>query len=220
MPRSIKLLNHLYLYNSPKKFARLLLCFILYLLDSTLIPSKINASYFEINPTIKSAYSEIIKTKLSTGRAILEKDKSNNGFKIYLKSYADLIQLLITEDKVFYEQFLDNQSSRLKYLVNLDKKSPYARVLQAEVHLHSAFVKLSIEIAVLVHPVVGSDYLDIIQVVHAGTRHVGPTRKPHPRTGEAKEAPARLIRPEGASCLRDSPPVSVRRPRAAPRPRR
>jgi predicted negative regulator of RcsB-dependent stress response len=101
-----------------------------------------NASDFEINPTIKSAYSEIIKTKLSTGRAILEKDKTNNGLKIYLKSYADLIQLLITEDKIFYEQFIDNQVSRLEFLENLDVKSPYTRMLQAEVRLHTAFVKL------------------------------------------------------------------------------
>ena len=103
---------------------------------------RVNASNFDISPTIKSAYSEIIKTKLATGRAILEKEKTNSGLKIYLKSYADLIQLLITEDKIFYEQFIDNQASRLDFLEKLDKKSPYARMLQAEVHLHTAFVKL------------------------------------------------------------------------------
>ncbi len=113
---------------------------ILHSLLTTISPS--NASDFEISPTIKSAYSEIIKTKLATGRAILERDKSNNGFKVYLKSNADLIQLLITEDKVFYPQFIDNQAGRLEYLANLDKKSPYARMLQAEVHLHTAFVRL------------------------------------------------------------------------------
>ena len=79
---------------------------------------------------------------MSVGRGILEKDKTQNGFNVYLKSYADLIQLLITEDKVFHQQFIDNQVSRLLFLENLDKKSPYSRVLQAEVHLHTAFVKL------------------------------------------------------------------------------
>ena len=116
------------------------LCIILYSLLT--ITSPLKAADFEINLTIKSAYSEIIKTKLSVGRSILEKDKTRNGFTIYLKSYADLIQLLITEDKVYYEQFIDNQVSRLEFLEQLDKKSPYARVLQAEVHLHTAFVKL------------------------------------------------------------------------------
>ena len=119
---------------------RLKLFIILYSLLT--ITSPLKASDFEINPTIKSAYSEIIKTKLSVGRSILEKDKTRNGFTVYLKSYADLIQLLITEDKIFYEQFIDNQVSRLEYLANLDKKSPYLRMLQAEVHLHTAFVKL------------------------------------------------------------------------------
>ncbi|MDZ7898731.1 MAG: tetratricopeptide repeat protein [Arcicella sp.] len=113
---------------------------ILYTLSSIIYTSK--ASDFEINPTIKSAYSEIIKTKLTSARAILEKDKTHNGLKIYLKSYADLIQLLITEDKIFYEQFIDNQTSRLEFLKNSDSTSPYTRMLQAEVHLHTAFVKL------------------------------------------------------------------------------
>ncbi|MEY4538544.1 MAG: hypothetical protein RLZZ306_301, partial [Bacteroidota bacterium] len=87
-------------------------------------------------------YSEIIKTNLGVGRAILENDKTNNGIKIYLKSYADLIQLLINEEKNFYNQFIDNQESRLAYLENLDKKSPYNRFLQAEIRIHTAFVKL------------------------------------------------------------------------------
>ena len=116
------------------------LSYIPFIIFITISPLK--ASDFDINPTIKAAYAEIIKTKLIVGRAILERDKSVNGFNIYLKSYADLIQLLITEDKKFYEQFIDNQASRLVYLEHLDKKSPYARVLRAEVHLHTAFVKL------------------------------------------------------------------------------
>ncbi len=95
-----------------------------------------------MNPTMKRAYSEIIKTNLSVGRAILENDKTNNGVKIHLKSYADLIQLLINEEKNFYEQFIDNQNSRLAYLEKLDKKSPYNRFLQAEIRIHTAFVKL------------------------------------------------------------------------------
>ena len=107
-----------------------------------IITPPLKAADFEITPTIKSAYSEIIKTKLSIGRDILQKDKNPNGFTVYLKSYADLIQLLITEDKIFYKQFIDNQASRLEFLEKLDKKSPYARVLQSEVHLHTAFVKL------------------------------------------------------------------------------
>jgi tetratricopeptide (TPR) repeat protein len=95
-----------------------------------------------MNPTMQKAYSEIIKTNLALGRTILENDKTNNGVKVYLKSYADLIQLLIVEDKTFYAQFIDNQVSRLEYLEKLDKKSPYNRFLQAEIRIHTAFVKL------------------------------------------------------------------------------
>ena len=91
---------------------------------------------------MQRAYSEIIKTNLSLGRTILENDKTNNGVKVYLKSYADLIQLLVNEEKDFYPQFIDNQISRIAYLEKLDKKSPYNRFLQAEVRLHTAFVRL------------------------------------------------------------------------------
>jgi tetratricopeptide (TPR) repeat protein len=116
---------------------KLLLIFIL-----TLISLSLKASDFEMNLTMQRSYSEIIKTNLSIGRAILENDKTNNGIKVYLKSYADLIQLLINEEKDFYEQFIDNQTSRIAYLEKLDKKSPYNRFLQAEIRIHTAFVKL------------------------------------------------------------------------------
>jgi predicted negative regulator of RcsB-dependent stress response len=108
----------------------------------TLISLSLKAADFDMNPTMQKAYSEIIKTNLTVGRTILENDKTNNGVKIYLKSYADLIQLLIAEDKNFYAQFIDNQISRLEYLEKLDKKSPHNRFLQAEIRIHTAFVKL------------------------------------------------------------------------------
>jgi tetratricopeptide (TPR) repeat protein len=108
----------------------------------TLISLSPKAADFDMNPTMQKAYSEIIKTNLVVGRTILENDKTNNGVKVYLKSYADLIQLLIDEEKYFYEQFIDNQTSRIVYLEKLDKKSPYNRFLQAEIRIHTAFVKL------------------------------------------------------------------------------
>jgi tetratricopeptide (TPR) repeat protein len=107
-----------------------------------LISLRTKAADFDMNPTMQKAYSEIIKTNLSVGRAILDNDKTNNGIKVYLKSYADLIQLLINEEKGFYEQFIDNQTSRIAYIERLDKKSPYNRFLQAEIRIHTAFVKL------------------------------------------------------------------------------
>jgi tetratricopeptide (TPR) repeat protein len=113
---------------------------LIFLINLIFLSSK--AADFDMNSTMQRAYSEIIKTNLSVGRMILENDKTNNGIKIYLKSYADLVQLLIAEDKKFYSQFIDNQNSRLEYLEKLDKKSPYNRFLQAEVRIHTAFVKL------------------------------------------------------------------------------
>ena len=115
---------------------------LLLIFSLTLISLSPKAADFDMNPTMQRAYSEIIKTNLSVGRTIVENDKTNNGVKVYLKSYADLIQLLINEEKDFYEQFIDNQTNRITYFEKLDKKSPYNRFLQAEIHIHTAFVKL------------------------------------------------------------------------------
>jgi hypothetical protein len=94
--------------------------FLIFLL--TLISLSSKASDFDMNPTMQKAYSEIIKTNLTVGRTILENDKTNNGVKVYLKSYADLIQLLIAEDKNIYAQFIDNQTNRLEYLEKFRQK--------------------------------------------------------------------------------------------------
>lgn len=114
------------------------------------------ANDFEWNSSMQKAYSQILKMKLSSGRAILDTDKNNNGIKYYLQSYADLVQLLVTENKGLYHDFLTAQETRLEAIDALDKKSPYRKFLQAEIKLHSAFVKLKFG-----HEVKGS--LDIIK---------------------------------------------------------
>lgn len=100
------------------------------------------ASDFEMTASMQKAYSDILKMKLSAGRSILAREKATNGVNTYLQSYADLIELLVTEDKVRYEQFLENQAERLSFIDKLDEKSPYQKFLKAEIHLHTAFVKL------------------------------------------------------------------------------
>ncbi|MEA5425801.1 tetratricopeptide repeat protein [Arcicella lustrica] len=107
-----------------------------------LITTSGKASDFEMNSAMQKAYSEILKMKIANGRSILAHDKSVNGVNIYLNSYADLIELMITEDKFLYEKFINHQDERIDLIENLDKKSPYFRFLLAELHLHSAFVKL------------------------------------------------------------------------------
>lgn len=100
------------------------------------------SSDFNMNASMQKAYSEILKLKIANGRSILANDKAVNGVNPYLRSYADLVELMITEDKSLYEKFIDNQDLRLDFIESLDKKSPYQRFLKAEIHLHSAFVKL------------------------------------------------------------------------------
>jgi tetratricopeptide (TPR) repeat protein len=101
------------------------------------------ATDFDFNLTIQNAYNEVLNMKLFSARSLILKEKKRGNLCTnYIESYADMVQLLVSEDKVFYEQFIVNQEDRLSDLENSEEKSPYRKFLQAEIRLHTAFVKL------------------------------------------------------------------------------
>jgi tetratricopeptide (TPR) repeat protein len=109
----------------------------------SLFSHNIFATDFDFNSTIQNAYSEVLNMKLSSARSLILKEKKRSNLCTnYIESYADMVQLLVSEDKVFYEQFIVNQEDRLSVLENSAEKSPYQKFLQAEIRLHTAFVKL------------------------------------------------------------------------------
>ncbi|MFD1817451.1 Tetratricopeptide repeat-containing protein [Pseudarcicella hirudinis] len=128
------------LLQKPIRFGRIILNFILFFI---LISYNSFSADFELTPQMQKAYSEILKMRIYSGRNLLLADKNQpNGFRAYLESYADMIELLASENPNDYDEFIDQQSDRLSFISSLDKSSPYNKLLQAEVRLHSAFVKL------------------------------------------------------------------------------
>lgn len=107
-----------------------------------LINFQSKANDFEWNPLLQKAYTSLWKLRLQETRALLASQKNTSGIKLYLQSYTDLIELMVTEDKADFEQFLDTQSSRLALLEDFPDTSPEKQWIIAEMYLHLATAKL------------------------------------------------------------------------------
>ena len=112
-----------------------------YLLSLFVVP--LHANDFEWTPQIYKAYVEITSLKIENGRKILQDSyKSKNGLVPYLESLADMIEMGVLENKNKYEDFLTQQQLRTKLVEKFNENSPYRNFLIAEIHLHTAFIKL------------------------------------------------------------------------------
>jgi len=97
------------------------------------------------SPKLQKAYFEIQKLRLPAARELIDDERAENPgnpFIAYLDSYADLHYLLIAEDRPRYKIFTQEQDKRLALTGKLSEKSPYKRLFQADIRLHSAFAKL------------------------------------------------------------------------------
>ncbi|MEM8584001.1 MAG: hypothetical protein AAGF87_07025 [Bacteroidota bacterium] len=63
----------------------------------------------------------------------------------HIDSYADVLELYITENKDELENFLERQEERLAQATELSVHSPWFRYLMAELHLHRAVVLIRFE---------------------------------------------------------------------------
>lgn len=103
------------------------------------------SSPYVLTPTLQQAYTEVFKLKINAARQLLAKEKSKNpqsAFALYIENYADIVTLLVSDNKQFYDQMAVNQDKRLELLANFSSDSPYQRFFQAEIRLQWAFVKL------------------------------------------------------------------------------
>ncbi|MEZ4902556.1 MAG: tetratricopeptide repeat protein [Spirosomataceae bacterium] len=126
------------------KQKRTILSYVIYLISYSIGCCSFaqNTPYYIFSPTLQTAYSEVFKLKINSARQLIAQEKSQTAFSIYVENYADIVTLLISDEKRMYEQLSDNQDKRLDVLEDMPANSPYYRFLQAEVRLHWAFVKL------------------------------------------------------------------------------
>ncbi|RYU92957.1 tetratricopeptide repeat protein [Emticicia agri] len=100
------------------------------------------ASDADFTPNIQKAYAEIFKLRVQTGRDLLTRENPKNPFRVYTENYADMVELLNSEDEDAYEQLVDKEDERLDLIEETDKKSPYNRFLRAELKIHWALLKI------------------------------------------------------------------------------
>ncbi len=104
------------------------------------------AARFAFTPAAQATYTDLLALRLDAGRtqlAQLARTEPDNGLVPYLANYADVIELLITEDRTHYDQWAPREAERLAQIAaNPARDSPYYLFAQAEVKLYWAFVKL------------------------------------------------------------------------------
>lgn len=100
------------------------------------------ASDFEWSPKMQQAYTDIIRLKLTKGQQALTSEITSNGVALYLDDYADMLYLLLTENRRSYEALVKKGEARLERLEQMDQDSPWNRCLRAEIKMHWAFVKI------------------------------------------------------------------------------
>ncbi len=100
------------------------------------------AADFDFTPNLQKAYSEVFKLKVQSGRELLLKENPKNPFRIYVEDFADMAELINSENENQYEKWLSKEEKRLDEIEDLDEKSPYNRFLRAEIKLHWALIKI------------------------------------------------------------------------------
>jgi len=100
------------------------------------------ASDADFTPNLQKAYAEIFKLRLQAGRELTARESPKNPFKVYVENYADMVELLNSEDQTAYDKLAGKEDERLTIIENTDKKSPYNRFLRAELKIHWALLKI------------------------------------------------------------------------------
>lgn len=124
---------------------RVMLCLLLFIFSYQPAFAIDEQSDVIFSPKLQKAYFEIQKLRLPAARELIDGERASapgNPFLAYLDSYADLHYLLIAEDRSRYKVFTQQQDKRLDEVGKLPEKSPYKRLFQADIRLHSAFAKL------------------------------------------------------------------------------
>lgn len=107
-----------------------------------LIPMLANAQDFAWTPGLQRSYADLQKLNVQSAQQLLEHESTTNGIRIFVDDYADMLTLVSSDDDRAFATLSDREDDRLDVLKKLDENSPWKRVVQAEVRLHWAFMKL------------------------------------------------------------------------------
>jgi len=100
---------------------------------------------FELQQAHKQAYEQIFRLRLGLAKDYLSKTNPENAFTIYLTTYTECIESLLSSDKKKYENFRKIEKESLKKIEKMTKNSPYFLFFQAEILVQGSFVRLYFE---------------------------------------------------------------------------
>lgn len=126
-------------YSTKVGFAHLFLCLFL---SSNLCLAQ-NNQYNQ--PGIIDAYNDILKLKIEKGRQTLSKISPNRkslGHYYYVKSLADIIELLLDENESRYKEYDDLEDEYLKVIKEMDDDDPFKLFYISEIKLQWSLVKI------------------------------------------------------------------------------
>ncbi len=113
-----------------------------YLLIFVLTISVAFGQDFAWTPGQQRAYVDLQKLKIQSARQLLAREPTASGVRLFLDDYVDMLTLVTLDDTQLFEQLSAREDIRLNALKQMDDTSPWQRLIQAEVRLHWAFVKL------------------------------------------------------------------------------
>ncbi|MEO9968004.1 MAG: hypothetical protein ABJF11_19585 [Reichenbachiella sp.] len=108
-------------------------------------PTISQSQSIEDHPEIFQAYHDVLKLKLESGRARLNQvipNQAELGHYHFVKSLADVIEILITEDPALYKKYEDSEDENLDGLREMDESDPHRRFYNAEIRIQWAIVKI------------------------------------------------------------------------------
>ena len=123
------------IFRTTRKISFVLIYYLLFIVHC-------KAADFDFTPNLQKAYSEVFKLKVQSGRELLLKENQKNPFRIYVEDFADMTELINSENEMQFEKWISKEDKRLELIEELDKKSPYNRFLRAEIKLHWALIKI------------------------------------------------------------------------------
>ncbi|MEP2025742.1 hypothetical protein [Reichenbachiella sp.] len=100
------------------------------------------------HPEIYDAYHDVLKLKIESGRAKLNQVIPNHaqlGHYHYVKSLADVVEILISEDPKLFKKYEDSEEDNLDGLREMEESDPHYRYYNAEIRIQWAIVKIMFE---------------------------------------------------------------------------
>ncbi len=107
-----------------------------------LIPTVVSAQDFIWTPDLQRIYGSLQKLHVQGVEQQLKRESATNGIRIFVDDYIDMLRVVCSDDDQIFTAINDREDERLDALKKLNNNSPWQRVVQAEVRLHWAFMKL------------------------------------------------------------------------------